>query len=287
MTQECERPWQDLGYEVLVTRDGSPSLAKKLDTRHPSESGTSLGDTQPRGEAMHHLGGAFSETLLIYGTPLERAFKVGARSVGSVGLGLGYNEVLVAALATCRGLRHIHLQSWESDSNLVQVFHQALVGMAGSVDSTFGANAATPQKSCSEILQRFASHFPSQPGDDGGEFLARWLVQAKQSGSWQVLGDLLGSPSEQPLEVVLFDAFSSRSQPELWNESFLQSWLEASCAPDCVFSTYACTSALKRVFRRSSWTIHPRPGAFGKKESFLASRGAFRDLFGENGKVGE
>jgi hypothetical protein len=59
------------------------------------------------GETMHSLRGAFNETVYIYGTALDRARSAATRSSQlsfsprtlSLGLGLGYVEILSAAYA--------------------------------------------------------------------------------------------------------------------------------------------------------------------------------------------
>jgi hypothetical protein len=70
--------WQENGYEVVITADGSPSLRSL---------------SIPTLESMHHSGGALSETESIY-TPVFRQVLdlIPQARFFSLGLGLGYNE---------------------------------------------------------------------------------------------------------------------------------------------------------------------------------------------------
>ena len=81
------KSWQDIGFEVEITRDGSPSL-HLIATVDP---------TKPFGETMHHSGGAITETNLIYGIPIAEIFvKMNSPQFLIVGLGLGYIEMIIA-----------------------------------------------------------------------------------------------------------------------------------------------------------------------------------------------
>ena len=74
-----------LEYAFEATEDGSQTLR--------------LGLGEGASEAMHSLRGAFSETDYIYGEALRAALTRGwPLNVLSMGLGLGYVELLSAAL---------------------------------------------------------------------------------------------------------------------------------------------------------------------------------------------
>ncbi|MEO0336841.1 MAG: hypothetical protein AAF202_10620, partial [Pseudomonadota bacterium] len=71
-------------YRRLTTKDGSPTLEITVEGVN---------------ENMHNFHGAFSETDYIYGEALRWALAspVPTLRVLSVGLGLGYNEIMTAA----------------------------------------------------------------------------------------------------------------------------------------------------------------------------------------------
>ena len=104
-------------FIFVTTADGSPTLRFRLDNG-ASES-----------EAMHSLKGALSETQYIYGTAMELALAQGfAPKILSLGLGIGYVEILAAAVI-CKHAQHhpdvleqVYGESFELDADLRQYF---------------------------------------------------------------------------------------------------------------------------------------------------------------------
>ena len=90
-------------FEIEVTADGSPTL--RLQGQEP----------------MHSLQGALSETLYIYGPVIELALEQPEPRLLSVGLGLGYNELLTMALSL-RAEKTFSLVSLESEEWLRDEF---------------------------------------------------------------------------------------------------------------------------------------------------------------------
>jgi len=87
-----------IDYKHLLTGDGSPTL--------------SMG---PTWEAMHAEEGAFTERQYLYQPLVAKAFEtVGEPAFLSLGLGLGYNELLVASEALKRGRKPALIASYES-----------------------------------------------------------------------------------------------------------------------------------------------------------------------------
>lgn len=96
-------------YELVQTEDGSPTFRDLQ--------GANL-------ESMHHRAGAYSETLEIYGRLVRFCLNQGKTRFVSVGLGLGYNEILIAAevLRIDRQMANIQIRSFEADPFLRDSF---------------------------------------------------------------------------------------------------------------------------------------------------------------------
>jgi tRNA U34 5-methylaminomethyl-2-thiouridine-forming methyltransferase MnmC len=71
---------------------------------------------------------------------------------------------------------------------------------------------------------------------------------------------------------IAFDAFSSKSTPELWTRDFLDHFLASACDDSCVLSTYACTGNLKRALIDAGFELRIREGYASKRDSTLAVR---------------
>ncbi|SOD14856.1 tRNA (5-methylaminomethyl-2-thiouridine)(34)-methyltransferase MnmD [Pedobacter xixiisoli] len=75
--------------------------------------------------------------------------------------------------------------------------------------------------------------------------------------------------TEKRFDVLYFDAFSVRHQPELWTNEMIAhacSFLK----PGGIFVTYAITGNLKRAVKSCGFKIEKLPGAPGKREMLRA-----------------
>lgn len=238
---------EDLSFTVVTTTDGSPSL-------------------QPAGaldETMHSREGALSESVFLYGFAVEKALARGLplRAL-SAGLGLGYNELIVAALATKYSRSLASLHSYETVPSLRLGFEQFVLRghpLAGD-DVDLARDKA---------LSLVAQHYEV----DKAEVLAM-LASALKDGRWFSAShlDATNFPAAQA-NVVLYDFFSKGSQPEVWTESFLEQMIRTSLDSTCIWSTYAATGSLKRALRSQGFDILRSEGFAYKKQSTLAGRG--------------
>jgi len=77
--------------------------------------------------------------------------------------------------------------------------------------------------------------------------------------------------TEKRFDVLYFDAFSVRHQPELWTNEMIAhacSFLKS----DGIFVTYAITGNLKRAVKACGFEIEKLPGAPGKREMLRACK---------------
>ncbi|MFC4874120.1 tRNA (5-methylaminomethyl-2-thiouridine)(34)-methyltransferase MnmD [Negadavirga shengliensis] len=66
-------------------------------------------------------------------------------------------------------------------------------------------------------------------------------------------------------DVVYFDAFSPKKQPDLWNKNMLEKTVDAM-NPGAAFVTYCAAGHLKKNLQELSLTLDQVPGPPGKKE---------------------
>lgn len=236
-------------FHFLQTDDGSPSL--KL---------------SPEAEAMHSSKGAFSETVYIYGHAISTTIKEGLRpSFLSVGLGLGYNELLTTALLLQNrsDLSQVHGESFELITELNDNFNSWLVDQ--KISSSF---QAAYDQICSLCAQQTSQE---------QQLIKSSLATLVKNGQWKLRGPLTNkTPLSTKISCFLFDAFSSKTSPELWDEEFISSFLNSAAADCAVLATYACTGSLKRALVKNSFELEIRPGFAGKRESTFAHRGVSR-----------
>jgi tRNA U34 5-methylaminomethyl-2-thiouridine-forming methyltransferase MnmC len=237
MTETTEF-WKKHNYELVETSDQSPTLRWLAS------------ETQ---ETMHHRGGAYSETQQIYGNPLRVSLTGGGRSAVSVGLGLGYNEILVAieALKNQVAPGNFRLLSYESDPFLHFL--------------TWVQNTET-EYVYDEIFQFF--------NESNKPEAKNWLRESFKLGAWKLEGALLEDFSlSETYELILYDAFSAKTSPHLWQEEFLSRFFEVACSAKSQISTYACMGPLKRALRKNGFQLVIRDGFQSKRNSTLGIRG--------------
>ncbi len=262
--------WQANGFEILWTGDGSPTLRSLLSP-----------------ESMHHSGGAFEETQLIYGEPLRQVFaeresltqnKV---SVLSVGLGLGYNEILTAIEALESTSKNasknncmpdqVFLCSFESQQFLTDSFMKWVFRRSDPTSVLYDKIA---QFFINDLRNRTYSLIEICDIQD-------WLQKSFDNQSWQLFGAIepnwpTGIP-EKNLEqlkfnCIFYDAFSAKSSPHLWQEDFLFHFFSQTAQEKCHVSTYACTGALKRALRKAGFTLDLQEGFRSKRNRTHAIR---------------
>jgi hypothetical protein len=230
-------------YEIIWTQDGSPSLRDV--------------------ECMHHRAGAYSETQYIYGEAIRRSlsFNLTEYSVLVVGLGLGYIELIAMGeylnYIETKTRIPLRMLSFESDDFLKENF---LAWLANRLDSSH------PLFMVYESIGQFINQ---KYNLDKIKFA---LLKAYENHEW-VCNSFLGKdtiPTES-FHLLLYDAFSGKSTPELWSEEFLSTALKQITCKPAVFSTYACTGVLKRTLKSSGYEVLVREGFSGKRDSTLAT----------------
>lgn len=221
-----------------TTNDGSPTLAIRR--------------ADGRVEKMHHAGGAISETRFIYGQALEvaRADRRPVRAL-SIGLGLGYNELLTLAAP---GSDDTTIFSFEALALLRTEFR----AWAGGDDS--GVLAAT-QTRVAELC---------------GPDVRRAAGRALAEGRLRLLGAFPeAARGVTQVNLVYFDVFSNQMDPHLWDEDMLVETCAPLLAEDCVWASYAATGTLNRALARLGFTRLKKAGFKRKPQSTLAVRGTY------------
>lgn len=259
-------------FHVELTADGSPSL-RLISGERP--------------ESMHHSQGACSETLYIYGEAMDEMLskkQASSSTVWSVGLGLGYNEILwvIKTLLQVPQTKQAHekasgnLISFEIEDELVQSFLSWVMNENPKSESS---KIYDHVFTC--IKNGLREKDPSVQ-DLGLDHVKQSLEKMYQNQNWKIEKklDLDWIRAEQKktiqlprAELCLFDAFSQKTSPELWGEEFLHLFVETCLSKEtCIWATYACTGTLRRVLLQNQFQVTKKPGFHGKRDSTWAIR---------------
>lgn len=68
-----------------------------------------------------------------------------------------------------------------------------------------------------------------------------------------------------PMDVVFYDAFAPKKQPELWEKELFEK-IYQMMRPGAVFTTYCATGQLRRDLADIGFQVEKQPGPPGKKE---------------------
>ncbi|MBO9665204.1 MAG: hypothetical protein J7501_00120 [Bdellovibrio sp.] len=243
------KSWQDIGFEIEITRDESPTL-RLLESVDP---------TKPNGESMHHSGGANTETNMIYGEPAAMILgKVKDPHFMIVGLGLGYIEMNIAREALRLGKTVGLITSFEALPDLRQFFylwlHDRFEEIHPEVVATYNAVLKCvlmkSEVSAVQVKDFLRGHFKSLEDIDGA--LDQNVVFKTR------------------YHAIMYDAFSAKTSPHLWEEEFLTQLLRVGASEPSLLTTYSCRSSLKRALKNQGFELPAREGFMGKPLSILA-----------------
>ena len=76
-------------------------------------------------------------------------------------------------------------------------------------------------------------------------------------------------PQNELYDLIYFDAFGMRVQPELWEESIFEK-IFTGLKSDGLLTTYACNGKTKRALKAVGFTLDILPGPPGKREMINA-----------------
>lgn len=253
-------------YSKVTTDDGSPTVRVTI-------------AGQPH-EDMHHSGGALSESILIYSEIVRAALNFNLPpKIASVGLGLGYNEALaMAEIITFEQKRYdflekllvpkrpehvtpeIRILSFEKDpvirENYVNWLHNR------SSNSFW-----TPL--FQEVLELVAARY-GMPDTQ----LKREMNKLYKEERFKIVDDVQNFQENvsDRYSVILYDAFSNKSTPELWDEEFLKKFLYGVSEKFCFFSSYASLGGLNRALEATGYLVDVHRGFKNKRHATCAYR---------------
>ena len=76
---------------------------------------------------------------------------------------------------------------------------------------------------------------------------------------------------EDSFDVVYFDAFGPRHQPEMWEDAVFEK-MYSLMRPEGVLVTYSAKGEVRRAMTRSGFAVERLPGPPGKREMLRATK---------------
>lgn len=114
----------------------------------------------------------------------------------------------------------------------------------------------------------YATQLSASQADFEALHQAEWGKQNQISPNFQLLkwhNSLQEAPLTGQFDVVYYDAFAPRAQPELWELPILKKVYD-SMASGGVFVTYCAKGVVKRTMKEIGFSVEGLPGPPGKRE---------------------
>lgn len=211
-------------FEVIATRSGARAM---LDRR--------------TGEVMHPLSGPIEEPLSLYVQPsrLDERLRAGESEplvLLDVGLGAGSNAAAAWALSEARGAsiafaRKLHIISFD------RTFAALELALSPEHRATFGFTATT-LPACSQLLEHGRAEGASTVWRASlGELPSTLLAERPASA-----------------DIVYWDPFSPRANPELWNVATFTA-LHRLCRDGATIHTYSGATATRTALLLAGFVV--------------------------------
>jgi len=208
-------------------------------------------------ELMHSVDGAFSETIYLYEDIVKYVFLNSEHTFLSLGLGMGYIEILVCAYVLKNfPEQKFQLFSFEKEEELRNFFKKFI----------FEEEIPAPfQDAYTQILNLFCTHYDLNATQLKNEIKLRLekneIILFKDYNLHTVLPEKVNG--------LFFDAFSINTSPDLWADELVGKIL-SSCSSYAAFATYAARTHLKKLLLQHDFILEKKKGYGGKKESTFA-----------------
>ena len=173
----------------------------------------------------------------------------------------GYEEISILEIGFGTGLNAL-ITCAESEKSAISVDYYGVEAFPVSVEEIMTLNYVTELKAESNT-----SLFENMHQVSWGEShkLASQFSLTKQNKFFSDIDDL------SQFNLIYFDAFGARVQPELWTEAIFQKMFDA-LKPHGVLVTYSAKGSVRRAMQAVGFSIEKLPGPPGKREMLRATK---------------
>jgi len=219
----------DIKKEILITQDGSVTI-------HMPE----------LNESYHSKHGAIQESYHVFiQNGLDLITDKKEVSILEIGFGTGLNAFITLLEAQKRNLKtnYTGIEAYPIDTSICEKLnYPELLNSIDKQEDFLNLHQAEWQKS-TRISEVFT--------------LEKYQMKFE---------DII---FENRFDLIYFDAFGYRVQPELWSEAIFSSMYNA-LKPRGILTTYACRSVISNNLKSAGFNIKKVPGPIGKREMTIA-----------------
>jgi tRNA U34 5-methylaminomethyl-2-thiouridine-forming methyltransferase MnmC len=200
-------------------------------------------------EHYHSIHGAIAEALHVFiKTGLQYLHEKGSTEIRilEIGLGTGLNALLTFIEAEKLKI-HIHYTTLEAYPLDIELLNQL--------------NYVEMISASPEMKTRVRDDFQKIHS-------AKWEEDIQLSDYFtihKIKNTLQAVVFEKQIDLVYFDAFGPRVQPEMWTEEVFQKIIGATAPQGCLV-TYCAKGEVKRTLKKVGYTVETLPGPPRKRE---------------------
>lgn len=198
-------------------------------------------------ESYHSKHGAIQEAYHVFIKNGLDLFKGKPVSILEIGFGTGLNAFITFL---------------EAEKRNQSIEYVGVEAYPISLDEAMQMNYVTQLSaaSCSHVFDKI-----HQVSWEDKQSISPQFSLTKRKQFFQDIVDI------EQFDLIYFDAFGFRVQPELWSLEIFKKMFTA-LKPHGVLVTYACRTSIKSAMKDSGFTVEKLPGAPGKREMLRATK---------------
>ena len=197
-------------------------------------------------ESYHSKNGAIQEAYHVFIKNGLSLFKVKSIAILEIGFGTGLNAFItfVEAKKTNQSIDYVGVEAYP-------------VEMDETMQMNYPNEIDVSETTVFKKMHEFNWDQKNQLSDN--------FMLTKRKQFFQDIQD------EASFDLIYFDAFGFRVQPDLWTDTIFVSMFKA-LKPNGILVTYACRTSIKNAMLSAGFSVEKLPGAPGKREMLRASK---------------
>ncbi|WP_445454834.1 tRNA (5-methylaminomethyl-2-thiouridine)(34)-methyltransferase MnmD [Flavobacterium sp. 25HG05S-40] len=197
-------------------------------------------------ESYHSKHGAIQEAYHVFIKNGFSLFEGKPISILEIGFGTGLNCFItfLESLKVNKRIDYVGVEAYP-----VSIDEAMQMNYPKEIDEMRSEFYRTMHESPWEVKQQVSEHF----------------TLTKRIQFFQDIND------DNAFDLIYFDAFGFRVQPELWSEEIFIKMYKA-LKPNGVLVTYACRTSIKNAMLSAGFSVKKMPGAPGKREMLRAMK---------------